>query len=138
MARDKFHQCVRRAMEKDGWLITDDPLRLSSGNVDVEIDLGAEKLLAAERGEEKIAVEIKNFLGHSPVSDFEDAYGQFLLYRKVLEKNHSLRDLYIAVPLFAYDKFFQRPLIKEIVEEDKMNLLVYDHIEETIMLWKKW
>ena len=125
-------------MEKDGWLITDDPLRLSSGNVDVEIDLGAEKLLAAERGEEKIAVEIKNFLGHSPVSDFEDAYGQFLLYRKVLEKNHSLRDLYIAVPLFAYDKFFQRPLIKEIVEEDKMNLLVYDHIEETIMLWKKW
>lgn len=138
MARDRFHQCVRRAMEKDGWLITDDPLRLSSGNVDVEIDLGAEKLLAAERGEEKIAVEIKNFLGHSPVSDFEDAYGQFLLYRKVLEKNHSIRDLYIAVPLFAYDKFFQRPLIKEIVEEDKMNLLVYDHIEETIILWKKW
>lgn len=138
MARDKFHQCVRRAMEKDGWLITDDPLRLSSGNVDVEIDLGAEKLLAAERGEEKIAVEIKNFLGHSPVSDFEDAYGQFLLYRKVLQKNNSLRDLYIAVPLFAYDKFFQRPLIKEIVEEDKMNLLVYDHIEETIVLWKKW
>lgn len=138
MARDKFHQCVRRAMEKDGWLITDDPLRLSSGKVDVEIDLGAEKLLAAERGEEKIAVEIKNFLGHSPVSDFEDAYGQFLLYRKVLQKNNSLRDLYIAVPLFAYDKFFQRPLIKEIIEEDKMNLLVYDHIEETIMLWKKW
>ena len=138
MARDRFHQCVRRAMEKDGWLITDDPLRLSSGNVDVEIDLGAEKLLAAERGEEKIAVEIKNFLGHSPVSDFEDAYGQFLLYRKVLQKNNSLRDLYIAVPLFAYDKFFQRPLIKEIVEEDKMNLLVYDHIEEIIMLWKKW
>lgn len=65
MARDKFHHCVRRAIEKDGWLITDDPLRLSSGKVDVEIDLGAEKLLAAERGEEKIAVEIKNFLGHS-------------------------------------------------------------------------
>lgn len=138
MARDKFHQCVRRAMEKDGWLITDDPLRLSSGNIDVEIDLGAEKLLAAERGEEKIAVEIKNFLGHSPVSDFEDAYGQFLLYRKVLQKNNSLRDLYIAVPLFAYDKFFQRPLIKEIIEEDRMNLLVYSHIEETIILWKKW
>lgn len=138
MARDKFHHCVRRAIEKDGWLITDDPLRLSSGKVDVEIDLGAEKLLAAERGEEKIAVEIKNFLGHSPVSDFEDAYGQFLLYRKVLQKNNSLRDLYIAVPLFAYDKFFQRPLIKEIIEEDKMNLLIYDHIEETVVLWKKW
>jgi len=138
MARDKFHHCVRRAIEKDGWLITDDPLRLSSGKVDVEIDLGAEKLLAAERGEEKIAVEIKNFLGHSPVNDFEDAYGQFLLYRKVLQKNNSLRDLYIAVPLFAYDKFFQRPLIQEIIEEDKMNLLVYDHIEETIILWKKW
>jgi hypothetical protein len=40
--------------------------------------------------------------------------------------------------LFAYDKFFQRPLIKEIIEEDRMNLLVYSHIEETIILWKKW
>jgi hypothetical protein len=137
MARDKFHQCVRRALEKDGWVVTDDPLRLSSGRVDIEIDLGAEKLLGAEKEGDKIAVEIKNFLSPSPVYDFESTYGQFMLYRKVLNRLGSPRGLYAAIPCFAYDKFFQRPLIKEIVEEDKINLLIYDHLEEKIMVWKK-
>lgn len=137
MARDKFHQCVRHALEKDGWTITDDPLRLSSGSVDVEIDMGAEKLLGAERGTEKIAVEVKNFLSPSPVNEFEDTYGQFMLYRKILKKLKSPHELYVAIPSFAYDKFFQRSLIKEIIEDDKINLLVFNHLDELIILWKK-
>jgi XisH protein len=138
MARDKFHWCVRRALEKDGWIITDDPLRLKGGKVDVEIDLGAEKLFAAEKQGIEIAVEVKNFLSHSPVSDFEDTYGQFLLYRRILKKNESPRILYAAIPAFAFDKFFQRPLIQEIIKEESINLLVFNHIEESIVKWIKW
>ncbi|WP_407886845.1 element excision factor XisH family protein, partial [Scytonema sp. NUACC26] len=47
--RDAFHDAVRRALEKDGWTITDDPLRLLVEEVELLIDLGAEQLLAAER-----------------------------------------------------------------------------------------
>jgi XisH protein len=39
------------------------------------IDLGAEKLIAAERGSEKIAVEIKSFSGASFINDLENAWG---------------------------------------------------------------
>jgi hypothetical protein len=41
------------------WTITHDPYYLNDKikNIRYEIDLGAEKLLAAERGSEKIAVE---------------------------------------------------------------------------------
>lgn len=53
MARDLFHNIVRSALEKDGWLITDDPLSIRCGGVDIQIDLGVEKLLAAEKGTEK-------------------------------------------------------------------------------------
>jgi hypothetical protein len=60
-ARDKFHAAVRIALEKQQWKITDDPLQLEVGGTKFEIDLGAEQLLAAEKGEEKIAVEIKTF-----------------------------------------------------------------------------
>jgi len=60
-----FHYAVRKGLEKEGWLITDDPLRIQAGGADMEIDLGAEKIIAAERGEEKIAVEIKSFIGTS-------------------------------------------------------------------------
>jgi hypothetical protein len=59
MARDLFHQAVREALETDGWLITHDPLILKLGGLRMEIDLAAEQVLAAERGPEQIAVEIK-------------------------------------------------------------------------------
>ncbi|MCY7329885.1 MAG: XisH family protein [Saprospiraceae bacterium] len=56
MARDKFHQEVRNALENEGWEITNDPLYLKVGQIPIHIDLGAEKLIGAERGGEKIAV----------------------------------------------------------------------------------
>ena len=83
-ARDRFHDCVRNALVKDGWVITHDPLRLPWGKKDLYVDLGAEQLLAAEKGERRIAVEIKSFLGKSEIDDLEKALGQFVLYRAVL------------------------------------------------------
>jgi hypothetical protein len=61
-ARDLFHQAVRAALEKEGWTITHDPLAIPYGATTLYIDLGAERLLAAERGNERIAVEIKSYL----------------------------------------------------------------------------
>ena len=56
--------------------ITDDPLRLETGGTKVEIDLGAEQLLAASRGKEKIAVEVKSFLSDSPLTDYQKEFAQ--------------------------------------------------------------
>jgi hypothetical protein len=33
MARDKFHQEVRQALEQEGWAISDDPLYLKIGRI---------------------------------------------------------------------------------------------------------
>jgi XisH protein len=73
MARDKFHYNARRALEKDGWTITNDPQHIQAGEVKGEIDLGAEKVFAAEKDGKQIAVEIKSFTSPSPVHDFEEA-----------------------------------------------------------------
>ena len=130
MARDKFHFNFRRALEKDGWTITHDPLRIQSGEVKGEVDLGAEKIFAAEKDGKKIAVEIKGFISPSPVHDFEDAYGQFRLYRWILSKEATQRDLFLAIPEFAFNTFFQRPLIQEIIKTESINIVVFDHIKE--------
>lgn len=61
MARDKIHEIVKTALIDDGWTITDDPLILLPDEEGVAVDLGAEKLIAAEKGIEKIAVEVKSF-----------------------------------------------------------------------------
>lgn len=74
-AKDKFHDAVRNALIKEEWQITHDPYTLDFGFTEAYIDLGAEKLLAAEKGENKIAVEIKSFLGSSNLYEYHTAIG---------------------------------------------------------------
>ena len=105
-AKDKFHDSVRNALEKDGWKITHDPLHVKFGRVEMQIDLGAEQLLAATKGTQKIAVEIKSFLGLSFITDFYNALGQFLSYQLALELQEPERILYLAVPVETFDEFF--------------------------------
>jgi hypothetical protein len=79
-ARDIYHKIVRSALEKDGWIVTDDPLYISIDDVDFKIDLAAEKVIAATKNNRKIAVEIKSFIGSSTVTEFHLALGQSLNY----------------------------------------------------------
>ena len=96
-AKDIYHDIVKNALIKDGWTITHDPLVLRWGTTDVYVDLGAEQLLAAEKHGQKIAVEIKSFVGRSDVDDLEKALGQYLLYHDILVQREPDRILYLAV-----------------------------------------
>ncbi len=136
-AKDVFHEAVKRGLEKDKWIITDDPLELQLEKVTVKIDLGAERLIAAKRDEEKIAVEIKSFISTSAISDFHTALGQFLNYRIMLEVNEPERLLYLAVPLEAYQTFFQTRLAQIAISRHQLKLIVYEPIREEIVKWIK-
>ncbi|MEC4819602.1 MAG: XisH family protein [Scytonema sp. PMC 1069.18] len=132
MLKDRFHDAVRVALEKEKWVITADPLEMSVGDVDFEIDLAAE-MLAAERAGEKIAVEIKSFIGRSNVSEFHTALGQCMNYQFALEEVDRERKLYLAVPESIYSSFFQRRFIRSVVERTQIHLLVYDEKQEIII-----
>ena len=134
-ALDKYHGVVRRALEKDGWTITDDQMTVFYGRRRVIIDLGAEKLLAAEKENQKIAVEIKTFGSLSPMTDLERAIGQFGLYSSVLAQVEPDRLLFVAVPLHIYQTLFQEP-VGQIVLRDLMNrVIVYAADAEEIDEW---
>jgi hypothetical protein len=124
---------VRIALEKEQWQITDDPLRLEVGGTKFEIDLGAQQLLAAERDQEKIAVEIKTFLSDSPLTDYHAALGQFLNYRLALEISDPTRILYLAVPVVAYETFFKREFAQISLERYQIKQIIYDPIQEVIV-----
>jgi len=49
VAKNRFHQVVKTALTKDGWTVTHNLLQIKVGGVDMEIDLGAERLLAVKR-----------------------------------------------------------------------------------------
>ena len=70
-AKDLFHNVVKQALESQQWVITDDPLTFKFGKVNFQVDLGAERLIGAEKEGEKIAVEIKSFLNQNPETPLE-------------------------------------------------------------------
>ena len=134
MAKDLFHNVVKMALEKDGWTITHDPYDLTIGGVEMHIDLGAE-LLAAERGDTKIAVEVKSFVGNSAITEFHAAHGQYLDYRYALETEEPERSLYLAIPQKTYEEFFGLEFIKRVVQRSQIKLLVYNPQPEVITQW---
>ncbi len=134
-AKDFYHDTVKKALIKDGWTITDDPLILSIGKRDLFVDLGAEKLIAAEKSNKKIAVEIKSFIGASRVDDLEKALGQYILYNEILQEKQEQRILYLAIKQSAYEEIFEEPIGKLLLKRNLINLLVFDETEETILQW---
>jgi hypothetical protein len=134
-AKDRYHDCVKNALIKDGWIITHDPLRLPWGPKDLYVDLGAELFLAAEKGEQRIAVEIKSFLGRSELDDLEKALGQFALYRSVLARREPDRTLYLAVPDAILRAVFDEPLGQLIVGDYSLRLFGFDPQAEVITRW---
>ncbi len=133
--RDTHHQAVVQALQKNQWIVTDDPLTLEFAGKLIGIDLAAEKLLAAELDGRRIAVEIKSFQGASDVAEFHTAVGQFLNYRHALGKNMPERALYLAVPQDTFSGFFQEPDVQEIVETHRIKLLIYDPYRVEIVQW---
>ncbi|MEO7311786.1 MAG: element excision factor XisH family protein [Chitinophagaceae bacterium] len=99
------------------------------------IDLAAEKIIAAQKGEQKIAVEIKSFIGVSDLDEFEDALGQFLIYKVALEKEDINRVLFLAVPKDFYGDFFDDSFFVEILKRFEMKLIVFDEQLENIVQW---
>jgi hypothetical protein len=134
-AKDLYHDTVHSALIKDGWTITDDPLVIKIGGRSTYADLGAEKLIAAERGLQKIAVEIKSFLSPSPISDLETAWGQFFLYARVLQRTEPERYLYLAVSNKIYRNIFQEEAGRLLLEEPGFRMIVFHPESEEITLW---
>ncbi len=134
-AKDLFHDCVRHALIHDGWTITHDPLRLTWGDKDLYVDLGAERLMAAEKSGQRIAVEIKSFVGDSEVDDLEKAVGQYVLYRAVLAQREPERELFLAVPELIIRDIFDQSLGELLLKDQSIRVLGFDPQTEIITRW---
>jgi XisH protein len=134
-AKDIYHDTVRTALVKDGWKITKDPFKLTFGGRNLYVDLGAEKLFGAEKGKQKIAVEIKSFLDPSPINDLEKALGQYKLYSQILEDIEPDRMLYLAVGSIVFEDFFSEPICQLVIRKNNLNIIVFEPINQEIIQW---
>jgi hypothetical protein len=134
-AKDIYHDAVKQALIKDGWLIVAENYMLEYGGDKLYPDLAAEKSIAAESQGRKIIVEVKSFLGRSFINDLENAVGQYIIYRNVLQAQESDYKLYLAVTDRVYKNGFQKKLAQLIVESNSVKLLIFDQEMEVIERW---
>ena len=138
MAKDIYHKLVKEALVKDGWAITDDPYIIPrTNNKPYEVDLGAERFIAASKEQEFIAVEIKSFIGSSMTYDFHTAFGQYGIYRFFIGEREAFRKLFLAVSEEVYNTLFLDPDIFLLCETFKINVLIFNIDKEEISTWIK-
>ncbi len=135
MAKDRYHNIVKKALIQMGWTVTNDPLYIPTFKRKLEVNLGAERVIAAEKNNEKIAVEIKNFLGLSEIHEFYKALGQFNYYQLASEDIDIERVLYLAIPSDIYDTLFTEPLTLKAITRYNIKIIVYNIEEEIIERW---
>jgi hypothetical protein len=131
-AKDKYHDTVVRALEKEGWVVTSQ----------YEIVIGERRLwidIRAAKESERIAIliEVKGFEGKgSQVEYLTSAVGQYVVYRAIIESSEGPLPLYLAVPLQAYEGIFAEPLGQLVVQNLNIVMIVFDPEHEEIVVWK--
>jgi XisH protein len=134
-AADSIHDEVVRALQKGGWTITHDPLTIEYGESYLFVDLGASKTVTAQRGAERIAVEIKSFPGKSRVTDLQQAVGQYAVYRVLLREVEPTRVLYLAVSDEVYRKVFESGAGALVRADLGVKLVVVNIEAEEVVRW---
>jgi XisH protein len=133
--KDIYHDSVKIALEKDGWRIIRENLHIKIDDDELFIDLEAEAVFIAEREGEKIAIEIKSFRGQSFIHNMHEALGQYNIYRVALNMERPELAIYLAVPEKTYQTHFQSRLIKAVIKADKLNIIVYNEDNQSIISW---
>ena len=134
-AKDKYHNHIREALKKEDWKITHDPYIIEVQGVNYQVDLGAEKIIAAQKGSNKIAIEVKSFLKESVVSEYHTALGQFLNYKIGLEETEKDRTLYLRIPKSAYYRIKRLPFLMKSIKIYEIKLVVFDINLKKIVAW---
>ena len=133
--KDKIHDAVKNALIKDGWTVTHDHYRIKYGEEKVFIDIATEKILAAEKEGQQIAVEIKSFIGKSPITDISEALGQHNLYITILEEVEPQRKLYLAISKPTYDELRNVKAFMSVVKRFQVALIIVKIPTEEIFEW---
>jgi hypothetical protein len=91
--------------------------------------------IAAEKAGRKIAVEVKSFLGRSPMTELERALGQFAIYRFAISRDEPDRALFLAIPDTAYDAVLDTADARDLIMAMNVRLLLYNTETEQIVRW---
>jgi len=134
-ARDIYHDAVKNALVKDGWTITAENFQIRFKELKLYGDLEAKKIFA-QKGVEKIVVEVKSFIGVSAITEFQKALGQYRIYKRILGQTKPDVKVYLAIADAVFNRFFAGEGIRFIIEQEEVSFFTVDLESEEIVQWK--
>mgnify|MGYP002777392452 CR=1 FL=1 len=83
-----------------------------------------------------IAIATVHGMGTSPINDLENAWGQFFMYARVLQRRDPNRHLYLAVSRNTFETLFKEEAGQLLLEEPGFRMIVFDSKTEEIIQWQ--
>jgi hypothetical protein len=109
-AIDRYQAAVINALRKVGWQAMNNPYLI-------------------------IILEIKGFEGRSAIDNLEEAVGQYMIYRALLDEIAVPHPLYLAVPLPAFEGILSESVGQVVRKRLGIKLIVFDVKSEEIVQW---
>lgn len=136
-ASDLNHNVVVRSLANAGWAIIKEHYSVAIGEQKDEIRRLYIDILAESQFEQVILIEVKS-LEPSPVHQFMQMVGQYLVYRSALDYLNIKTPLYVAISEKDYATIIKHPLGEYVMEQTLKNpvpLIIYDPVKEEITQW---
>ena len=134
MALDSCHEQVVNALEKAGWDVEKAAYVIELDRIRVIPDIRARQING--QVDEILVVEVKCFPNEENYQDeLYRAIGQYLVYRTIMEMKAVPAKIYMAIPVFVYNRLFRRQVVAKTIQEAKIRLIVVDIEREEIVQW---
>jgi type I restriction enzyme M protein len=147
MAKDLYHEQVKRALEKDGWQITHDPYELRIGGVEMYIDNGtsggrADILVKYQQGKPMLIIECKTAGREFDKAwkDIQNDGGQLFSYAQQIQETEFLC-LYASRFLnddCIFDYYVISHKDNQKMLADDINLLSFEKAKDVKGRFKVW
>ena len=125
-----------RALQKDGWRVTEQQVPMKLGRRRVFIDLRATHGANGSR-QELALIEVKCFPDPQNTSqDIYTAIGQYILYRAMLRELELDISLYLSIPEVIYNDVFDT-IVQRAVAESQIKLVIVNLDKERVVRWSE-
>jgi hypothetical protein len=133
-AYDQCHDQVIRALQKEGWNINRQQVKLPFDERRLYIDLKASRGLNGRR-QTILLVEVKCFPDEKTfLADLYTAIGQYILYRTILDSNGVSFPLYLSIPQSVFVTQFNQ-IIRDACRQHQIKLVIINLDSEEVMEW---
>ncbi len=131
-AKDRYHDVVKRALVKAGWVVTDENYFIATQHRQFWIDLVAESSPQQSRA----FVEVKSFLpDQSSVENLANALGKYLICSAAIQILRSAVPIYLAVPQYTYQGMLTEDIGLQLRHQTHLRVIVFEPVQAVIPQW---